>query len=102
MGYANLPTLTAGQTCTMSGSLLLPSSLPSGFTSTDSVYIGMIADANGQVSESNEGNNSNQGTGIDSDLVKVTSSSSLAQAPLTDAAMLLSDRMARLLVGSMA
>ncbi|MFA7233982.1 MAG: choice-of-anchor D domain-containing protein, partial [Terrimicrobiaceae bacterium] len=50
---------------------LLPTTNPYGDSSTV-FYIGMVVDADGEVAESNETNNRNQGTGIDKDMTPIT------------------------------
>ncbi len=51
--------------------LQLPHFLPLGFTLTDTVWIGMIVDADDNVRESNEANNRNQGNLLDKDMVSI-------------------------------
>ncbi len=73
LGDRFVPAIAAGQTFTFANKVLtLPAVPPDGFTATDGVNIGMIVDANGQVAESNESNNSNRGKDIDRDWVSVT------------------------------
>jgi hypothetical protein len=63
-----IPFLAAGDSYLFDNhTLRLPYFPPSGFTPSDSVWIGMTIDSNGDVPESNEGNNRNQGYLVDMD-----------------------------------
>ncbi|KKK74818.1 hypothetical protein LCGC14_2879950, partial [marine sediment metagenome] len=66
-----IPSSLAGTWSNLTKTLNLPIAPPGNFTSTDDVYIGMIVDANNDVAESNESNNSNVGLSYDKDLVHV-------------------------------
>ncbi len=58
LGTSNVSSLLAGESMLiMRSSNQLPFRLPSGFTATDDVWIGMIVDVNDQLTESNESNN---------------------------------------------
>jgi CARDB protein len=77
LGWASVPALAPGGWTTIWGhSLTLPGAAPGGFTTPDDVYIGMIIDMNGLVTELNELNNRNEGNGLDRDVVQI-----LAGAP---------------------
>lgn len=71
LGSAHVDYLSAGYYRRITDTVRLPYRPPPGFTKTDTVYIGMIVDARQEVSESDGGNNRNQGTGIDRDRVLV-------------------------------
>jgi len=71
LGQVSIGSLAPGAASTLSESLTLPSPPPAGFTSTDLIHIGIIVDAGGEVTESSESNNSNQGYWNDMDAVLV-------------------------------
>jgi pimeloyl-ACP methyl ester carboxylesterase len=75
LGYQYVSSLNSGAQYSFSRSVTLPSTPPSRFTASDSVYVGMIVDGYSYVSESNEFNNRNRGNGYDRDQVSITSSS---------------------------
>jgi len=77
LGWVYVSPLNAGQSKTITKTLTLPNSSPSGFTANDSVNIAIRVDDYGNyVKESNEGNNFNRGLGRDRDAVANTTSNS--------------------------
>ena len=66
LGSVSVASIAAGGSRGYTKALGLPSSPPSGFAPTDTLYIGVIADATSAVPESNEGNNTKY------DMVSVT------------------------------
>ena len=73
LGSTTVAALAAGDTYTIEDlALRLPHRTPRSFSHTDRVYIGMIVDANNQVSECHDLNNANLGRGMDWDAVCVT------------------------------
>lgn len=72
LGLTTIESLAAGTSILLDNhTVYLPNFPPSGFTSTDSVWIGMIIDTGRDVPESNESNNRNQGNLKDWDNINV-------------------------------
>jgi len=65
--------LGVAQTEVVSHTVTLPGSPPTGFDLAGYGYIGMIADSGGTIAETDEGNNTNQGDGLDTDRVYIMS-----------------------------
>ena len=57
LGTINVGTIVAGSYRSYPQSLTLPSTPPSGFTLNDNIYIGIVVDANNNVAEFSENNN---------------------------------------------
>jgi len=77
LGSRNVASVGAGSAYGLSNhKLTLPSNIPSRFTATDDVFVGMIVDSGDVVDESDERNNRNQGSGKDFDPVRVTQENS--------------------------
>ena len=74
IGFYDINALNQGSaTSLLSATLALPGVGDSFWKGNRTYYIGMVVDALNAISESNEGNNANQGTGTDSNDVFVTS-----------------------------
>jgi len=71
VGILAIGAISAGSTLSVVGHSLTMPALPAGFPPEGNIYLGMIVDADGEVDELDESNNTNRATGLDRDRVYV-------------------------------